>query len=632
MGYDGWVIVGTKLDNKQLEKDLKNAEKRLQQYEKEAESLTKTKAKADIDLQSYEEQKRLIQEMTDEMNQYAQSEQEVTNNLNNEKIQLEQLNEKYNKQLNNVEKINKKIQENAKNQSLLNTQIGELNAKLGNVKGYNSIKNSIDTIGKSMNNTLKKVVRWGLAVFSVRSAYMAIRSAMSTLSQYNQELADKLNTIKLVFASGLEPVVMRLVDLVYNLLVYINEIAKAWFNVDMFASASEKSMKNSANSAEKMKKSLAGFDEMNVATDTTSAGGTTGFVAPEDVPIPSWMQWIIDNQELVVGALAGIAGGLLAVNLGLGAIKGFGIGAVLGGIVMLLEDIKDFIADPSWEEFVSILGDIAIIIGGIMLLMGNWWGLLVVFIGGLVKLVAENWDKIWAIIEPIATLVYEKILLPILDFVVVVFNTIVSVIKTTIGIIGGIFSAVVYLITNPFKIASETIYGVFKGIMTFFQGFGEVIRGIFECDITSVLKGFQKMFKGIMDSLWTIAKAPLNLIIGGINSLIKGMNKISFDVPDWIPGIGGKKWGFNIPTIPKLAVGGIVNMPSRGVPVGSAITGEAGAEGVIPLTDSQAMETLGQAIGKYININATIPIYMGNRQIAREIKKINTESNFATNS
>ena len=253
---DGWVIVGTKLDNKQLEKDLKNAEKRLQQYEKEAESLTKTKAKADIDLQSYEEQKRLIQEMTDEMNQYAQSEQEVTNNLNNEKIQLEQLNEKYNKQLNNVEKINKKIQENAKNQALLNTQIGDLNAKLGNVKGYNSIKNSIDTIGKSMNNTLKKVVRWGLAVFSVRSAYTAIRSAMSTLSQYNQELADKLNTIKLAFASGLEPVVTRLVDLVYTLLVYVNEITKAWFNLDVFASASEKSMKNSANSADNMKKSL----------------------------------------------------------------------------------------------------------------------------------------------------------------------------------------------------------------------------------------------------------------------------------------------------------------------------------------------------------------------------------------
>ena len=62
---DGWVIVGTKLDSKQLEKDLKNAERRLQQYEREAERLTKSKAKAEIDLQPYEEQKRLIKESTD---------------------------------------------------------------------------------------------------------------------------------------------------------------------------------------------------------------------------------------------------------------------------------------------------------------------------------------------------------------------------------------------------------------------------------------------------------------------------------------------------------------------------------------------------------------------------------------
>ena len=72
-------------------------------------------------------------------------------------------------------------------------------------------------------------------------------------------------------------------------------------------------------------------------------------------------------------------------------------------------------------------------------------------------------------------------------------------------------------------------------------------------------------------------------------------------------------------------------MPSRGVPVGSAIVGERGAEGVIPLTDSQQMELLGQAIGKYITVAPTIPVYVGNRLVAREIKKINAEDNFAYN-
>ena len=83
--------------------------------------------------------------------------------------------------------------------------------------------------------------------------------------------------------------------------------------------------------------------------------------------------------------------------------------------------------------------------------------------------------------------------------------------------------------------------------------------------------------------------------------------------------------------IPRLATGGIINMPGRGVPIGGAIAGESGREGVIPLTDSQQMALLGEAIGKYININATVPVYVGNRQIAKEIKRINAEDDFAYN-
>lgn len=86
-----------------------------------------------------------------------------------------------------------------------------------------------------------------------------------------------------------------------------------------------------------------------------------------------------------------------------------------------------------------------------------------------------------------------------------------------------------------------------------------------------------------------------------------------------------------IVTYPKLAVGGIVNRPGRGVPVGGAITGERGAEGVIPLTDSQQMALLGEAIGKYITVNASITNTMNGRVISRELQKVQNEDNFAFN-
>lgn len=74
-------------------------------------------------------------------------------------------------------------------------------------------------------------------------------------------------------------------------------------------------------------------------------------------------------------------------------------------------------------------------------------------------------------------------------------------------------------------------------------------------------------------------------------------------------------------------------MPNRGTLVagGRAIAGEAGHEGIIPLDDNQAMAQLGAEIGRNVVVNLTNITKVGNRQIAREIKQINAENNFAYN-
>ena len=77
--------------------------------------------------------------------------------------------------------------------------------------------------------------------------------------------------------------------------------------------------------------------------------------------------------------------------------------------------------------------------------------------------------------------------------------------------------------------------------------------------------------------------------------------------------------------LPKLAVGGIVNRPGRGVP---AIIGEAGAEAVLPLeNNTEWMDVLAEKIGG----NVTIPIYMDGKKIATYVVDIQKKKAFAMN-
>ena len=490
-----------------------------------------------------------------------------------------------------------------------------------NKTDLSGIEKNIDKVGDSVSRTISKVSKWALAVFGVRSAYMFVRQSASTLAQYNDQIADDLEYMQYSLAVMLQPVIERLINLAYKLLTYVNYIAKAWFGVDLFANASADAMNKSARSAEKMKKSLAGFDEMNVLNDNGSTGAmgtvTPSFDLknPEDIKIPSWLEWIAKNKEIVLGALAGIATGLTSIELILkgGTFAKFGkiLGAVslaITGVSLAIDGLLDYIelvdkgaedSGKGWTAFGKIITGVGLTI---IALGVAFLGLPAVIVGAIVTalgIIAMFWDDIKEGVSKGMAWIETKI-------------------KWLFGeTIGDIIFA-------PFADAIEMIMNVFEGL---FKG----VKGI--------LDGIIKIFKGdFAGGLKSIGKGIANFFIGIINSLISTLNLFLSPFRGIIVAIG-KAIGKNIsmkdtklPKVPYLKTGGIVNMPSRGVPVGNARAGESGAEGVIPLTDSQAMETLGATIGKYITINANITNTMNGRVISRELQKINTNNDFATNS
>ena len=209
----------------------------------------------------------------------------------------------------------------------------------------------------------------------------------------------------------------------------------------------------------------------------------------------------------------------------------------------------------------------------------GWILILIGVIATVTATVIKNWDKIKGVLGKVGKWINDKVISPIKNF----FSNLWSKLKSG---------------------ASNT----WKGIKNTFSKVGS-------------------FFKGVYNTIKKILGKEINVNIYASAGGGKGSS-----------GGGGGGGGFRAhggiyypSKLPKLASGGIINVPGRGVPYNGAIIGERGAEAVVPLTDRQQMELLGATIGKYININATIPISVGNRQIAREIRKIQAEENFAFN-
>jgi hypothetical protein len=134
----------------------------------------------------------------------------------------------------------------------------------------------------------------------------------------------------------------------------------------------------------------------------------------------------------------------------------------------------------------------------------------------------------------------------------------------------------------------------------------------------TVSGAFKSVVNGVLGAIENILNSPIR----AINGLIGVINQV--------PGVNLNK--LNTFNLPRLAVGGIVNMPNKGTLVGGAITGESGREGVLPLTDSQAMSELGYEIGKNVTVNLTNITEMNGRIIGRELKRVQSQQDFAFNS
>lgn len=518
---------------------------------------------------------------------------------------------KYESQL---EKVNNRLADLYKKQNDINNQ------------GFRKVQDTLSNVNKSASNIGKSIVRWGLTLLGVRSAMTLIRSSMSTLSQYDEQLAKNMEYIRYVIAMALKPLIEYIVSLVFTLLQYINYIAQAWFGVNLFANASAESMEKNAKASGTMaknikeaRKDLLGFDKINkLSSQDTSSGGASGGDTIPSVDlskmlpqgeVPDWLKWIADYGDLVQKLLFMIGAGLVAIKLGLTPLQGFGIAIALEGIVELVQDLSSYIdkLDSSledhgttWKDFGKIIQDIGIIITGIGIVIGSVSLALIGLAVAIVGTYVAFYEEISGFLSKGRELID--------DFIHWVEDNTGVLFAFFLGILDGLYDFFV-----------DTIHGFIRPMKDVFDGILLIFKGDFVGGFTSIMRGLGNKIISIINRLIDV----INMVFSPLRQMITLVGRVT-----------GQNWSITDVKIPRasyLAKGGIINYPGRGVPLVGAIGGEGGQEGVLPLSDETAMERIGEKIGKHIRINLDLTNEMDGRVFSRQLKQINMEDEFARN-
>lgn len=202
--------------------------------------------------------------------------------------------------------------------------------------------------------------------------------------------------------------------------------------------------------------------------------------------------------------------------------------------------------------------------------------------------IQDTWENhlkpCWEAIKTFA----EEVLLPC-------FSAIGSFLENNLQ---PVFDSVFTFISDSVIAAFDTVKWEYDNILKpLFDGMLDFIQNIFSGKWSEAWNGVINTFRTVFGNIIEAAKTPINAVIdlinnaigfieSALNAIVGAMNSISVTVPDWVPGIGGRNFGINIPSVgfgrvSRLEEGGILRKGQKGYLEG------AGDEAVVPLEKSE---------------------------------------------
>lgn len=495
-------------------------------------------------------------------------------------------------------------------------------------KGSKKSSGLLSTLGSRLKGIALSLLIFNWITKAFNAMVSSMKEGFKNLAQYSSDYNTAMSALKSEsaqlkngLAAAFEPIVTTIIPYITQLVAWLN---KATDTFARFLAALQgkqtytrakkqvidyaKSLKGAQSAAQG---ALAAFDSINVLSKnesgSTSAGGEkTGAEAFEEADVG------VDMQTGVQALMDKLAPFKEMIDQWMQELD-------FGPLITAFDNLK-----TACEPFVGYLyNGLLWFLQNILLPLGKWTieeGLPSFL--NMVSSGVQLLDKVIQTAKPSLDYIWEHVLKPIGEFAADTFVWAMDEISSTFtdlsdlftekgskitGILDAAGKAMEFLWTCCAKPTIQLLQGAVGNIFDYlvnivgdiidvFSGIIDFITGIFTLNWEKAWNGIVDIFKGIINFI-------IDIYEGIVNTIIKGLNMISIDVPDWVPLIGGKHFGFDLAElhIPRLATGGITNGPT------TALIGEAGREAVLPLeNNTEWMDVFAEKIGdRPINIRFT---------------------------
>lgn len=595
MAADGSIVIETKLDDADAQKELNKLSKKIDKMREElSEKQTQQSGiKAELEAATNEALKtekvisRLKAELSDtqqitsgktnasplEFLSAQEKQASITASLKEQEALL-------NFQNKDAEKLGKQytgITDKVINQSTAletaENRAAELTEQLSHAgKEAGNMPLSFDKIGKKLQSMARRVFVFTVVLSVLRQIKAFLWDVIKADAQASAAFAQLKGALLTLAQPIISVVVPAFTLLVHVLTAVVSQLARlvAMISGKSIDSAKKsakalndqtKALKGTGKAAKDAGKSLAAFDEINQLSDNSSSASGGGASSIDIAPDFSFLDGVDERLRKIANAVLLIGAGLalwkisskLPVMLGEIGTKLAGMAIAIGGLMLMFDGLKDAWENGlDWTSLMEIIAGATALVGGLTFAFGKNGTAIGLVVAGLAALVTGFSDAMENGVN------LKNTLLVLAGIIATGLGIGMLTNSTLPALVAGIMS-VLYAITVLVGNGDQLMQN-FKEI---FAGAAEFIDGLIHQDVNKMLNGLKKMVKGALNAVLTIVGSVVNLIIRGLNWLIDKINSISFSVPDWVPGIGGKSWSANIPHaaewgIPQLAQGAVI--------------------------------------------------------------------------